>query len=291
MLANTPTIMTMRPTKRGTRTQKLSGWRSCGFSFPFAWRDLMSCRFTTCLDSRKTGYRVQQEVFRADTRKYAWGVPECLRFVEEGAERSQRGRIVRDKGLGPFILDILKDFGDRLAKSLRCDYENLREQPGATRFTADRDLLEPYQKVKGKISAMESLPGLYLKELARTAHTELRRIESHVEGVKAEWAEVFRTAPKTTQTAKVVDLRRKFESGPDVPHLTHLGDIPEIRASYAYGRYSVDKPSFAFSMAFDMLCKIKARESGGTTLSHEFGDLMTIPKIAVRTLSALRSDV
>ncbi len=57
----------------------------------------MSCRFTTCLDSRKTGYRVQQEVFRADTRKYAWGVPECLRFVEEGAERSQRGRIVRDK--------------------------------------------------------------------------------------------------------------------------------------------------------------------------------------------------
>jgi RNA-dependent RNA polymerase len=251
----------------------------------------MSCRFTTCLDSRKTGFRVQQEVFREDTRKYAWGVPDCFRSVDEGDERSQRGTIVRDKGLGPFILDILKDFGDRLAKILPGDYENLRELPGATRFTADCDLLGPYQKIKGKISEMELLPGVYLKELGRNASTELRRIESHVEDMKAEWANIFRTASKTTQTAKVVDLRRKFESGPDVPHLTHLGDIPEIRASYAYRRYGADKPSFAFSMAFDMLCKIKARESGGTTLSHEFGDLMTIPKVAVRTLSALRSDI
>jgi len=44
-------------------------------------------------------------------------------------------------------------------------------------------------------------------------------------------------------------------------------------------------------LAFDTLCKIKARESGGTTLNREFAELVTIPKIAVRTLSALRSDV
>src|SRR5712671_4291840 len=106
--ANIPISMTMRPTQRVTHTQKLSGWHICRFNFDLTRQNLMFCRFNTCLDSRKTGYRVQQEVFKKDTRYYAWGLPECLHPVEEGDQRSQRARIKRGEGLGPYVLDILQ---------------------------------------------------------------------------------------------------------------------------------------------------------------------------------------
>jgi hypothetical protein len=143
----------------------------------------------------------------------------------------------------------------------------------------------------GKLSDLESLPGSHLDELARKARRELRTIEAHVEDAKTEWARIFRSATKSAQNRMSVGLRQKFESGPDVPHLSHLGDISEIRASCAYRRCSADNPKFAFSMASDVLCKIKARESRGTTLSGEFAELVTVPKVAVRTLSALRPGV
>ena len=289
-LANIQTITGMRPTQRVTHTQKLSGWHICRFSFPLAWQSLMFCRFTTCLDSRKTGHRVQQEVFKKDM-KCSWGLPECLRSVEEGDQRGQNVRIKRGEGLGPFILDILQGFGHELKERFLREYENLSGQPGAAKIEADCDLLGPYQKIMGKLTIFESLPGVYLNELAREARTELRAIEEHVQNMKTDWARNFRKGPVSTQNRMLDNLRRNFESGPDVPLLSHLGDIPEIRASCAYRRCSADNPKFAFGMAFDVLCKIKARESRGTILSREFAELVTVPRIAVRTLSALRSGV
>jgi hypothetical protein len=220
----------------------------------------------------------------------SWGLPECLRPVDEGNQRSQDVRIKRGKGLDPFILDILQGFGNELKEGFLREYTNLSGQPGVARFEADRDLLGPYQKIMQKLSEIESLPGVYLNELARQARTELRTIDVHVENMKTEWARIFRTAPKSARN-RINNLRRKFESGPDVPYLSHLGDIPEIRASCAYRLCSADIPRFAFSVAFDVLCKIKAQESRGTILSREFAELVTVPKIAVRTLSALRSGV
>ena len=46
-------------------------------------------------------------------------------------------------------------------------------------------------------------------------------------------------------------------------------------------------PRFAFSAAFDVLCKITGRESRGITLIHEPAELVKVPKIAVRTLSGV----
>jgi RNA-dependent RNA polymerase len=223
----------------------------------------------------------------------SWGLPGCLRSVEEGDQRGQNVRIKRGQGLPPFILDTLQGFGGKLKEGFLREYTNLSGQPGASRFEADRDLLGPYQKIMGKLSEIESLPGVYFNELAREARTELRTIEADVENMKTEWARIFRTSSTSARDRMLDNLRRKFESGPDsdVPYLSLLGDIPEIRASCAYRRCSADIPRFAFSMAFDALCKIKAQESRGITLSREFADLVTVPKIAVRTLSALRSGV
>jgi hypothetical protein len=221
------------------------------------------------------------------------GLPECFPSAkgEDSDQRSQGGRVKRGKGLGPFILDILQDFGIELQERLLTEYENLRGRPGAAKFEADHDLLGPYRKITGKISEIESLPGVHLNKLAREARTELKKVEDHVEDMKSEWARVFRPASKSAQNRMLVDLRRKFESGPDVPHLSHLGDIPEIRASCAYQRCRADNPRFAFYVAFDVLCKIKAQESRGAILSQEFAELVTVPKIALRTLSALQPGV
>src|SRR6266852_3223171 len=124
ILGSTRTITARRPTQRATHTQKLSGWHTCRFNFSLAQQNLMSCRFTTCLDSRKTGYRVQQGVFKKDMRN-SWGRPECLRSVkgEDSDQRSQDVRVKRGKGLGPFILDILQDFGIGLQERFLREYE------------------------------------------------------------------------------------------------------------------------------------------------------------------------
>jgi hypothetical protein len=122
-----------------------------------ARQNLMSCRFTTCLDSRKTGHRVQQNVFDKDVKRYGWGLPECLRPVEDGREWDQNVRIRRSEALGPFVLDTLKDFGNSLANSFLRKYEELGSQPGAARSTtADCHLLGPYEQILMKLSKMES---------------------------------------------------------------------------------------------------------------------------------------
>jgi RNA-dependent RNA polymerase len=257
----------------------------------------MSCRFTTCLDSRKTGHRVRKSVFTQDVKRYGWGLPECLQKVERyGSEWNQSDLIRRDKALGPFVLDSLRDYGAHLARTFLNEYKNLSGQPEVSKFTTvDRHLLGPHQQIEKALSEMVSLPSVGIKELILEARRELRMIENHVDEMKSEWSHPPAPSAKkkskseSAQNLAIAALRRKFASGPDVPHLSRLGDISAIRASYAYKQCRPDNPRFAFSMAFADLCKIKAQESGGTILGRELAELMTVPKTAVRTLSAVRS--
>jgi hypothetical protein len=198
--------------------------------------------------------------------------------------------VKRHESLAPFVLDSLRSFGDHLADGFKGEY-HLRGQPGVSKFTTpDRHLFEPHQRIV-RLTESDSLPGVNTSEFILEARRELRMIQSHVDKMKAQWSSP--PAPKkksgSTQNQKVAALRVMFASGPDVPHLSLLGDIPAICASYAYMQCKADKPNFAFAMAFDELCKIKAQGLGGTVLSCELAELMTIPKTAVRTLSAIRS--
>lgn len=157
-------------------------------------------------------------------------------------------------------------------------------------MTPDRHLLGPYQQIAEKLSRMERLPQVHLNDLVREVHKEVEAIERHVKNMKSEWGKCFQKKNSgSTRNPMLIDLRRKFNSGPDAPHLSLLGDVPEIRASFAYKLHGTDNPTFAFSMAFEVLCVIKARALGGSIVDRELAELMAIPKVAVRTLSALRS--
>jgi hypothetical protein len=220
-------------------------------------------------------------------RQYGWGLPACLRPVEEGNQNPAK----RNALLGPFVLDTLKESGKDLVEGFLRKYKGFSGQPGAIKFmTPDHHLLGPHQQIVEKLSKMERLPQVHLSDLVREARKEVQEIERHVKNVKSEWGKcVHKKNSGSTRNPMLNDLRRKFNSGPDAPHLSLLGDVPEIRASFAYKLQGAEIPWFAFSMAFEVLCVIKARESGGTIVNRELAELMAIPKVAVRTLSALRS--
>ncbi|KAI0005558.1 RNA dependent RNA polymerase-domain-containing protein [Russula compacta] len=246
--------------------------------------------FTTCLDSKKTGHRVLASTFSQDSKQYGRGLPDCMRSDEETSEWNQSGLIRRPEALGPFVLDSLRNSSMALAGRFLTKYEQLSSQSGVSRFaTADLDLLRPHQQIVEKLSQMESRRGVNSEDFIREANRELRMIEDHVQGLSSRWPSIFRKKSRSVQTREKAALRQSFVTGPDVPNLSLLGDVPAIRASYAYKKCNPKSPSFAFAMAFEDLCNIKARESGGTTLERGFVELMAIPKTAVRTLSALRS--
>jgi len=254
-----------------------------GYSHPETVR--LAYMFTTCLDSRKTGLHVLENVFQKDSKKYAWPLPKCMQGDEEEGE-SQNSITIRGKELGPFILDDLLSFGDSVAKNFWVKYD----KPAMESFNSqDQHLLRPYQRILEKLSEMRSLPRVNVNDFLGEARRELGAIEKHVEDMKLEWARIFKAQQKRGQNHAIDLLQRKFASGPDVAHLALLGDVPEIRASYAYSLCKPINPKFAFAVAFKELCGIKAREVGGTTLDREFAELMSIPKSTVRALSALRA--
>jgi len=244
--------------------------------------------FTTCLDSRKTGHRVRQDVFVKDSKRYGLGLPECMGKVEK-YEWREDCNIRRDENLGPFVLESLRDFGKDLAGTFLTEYEKLGGQPAVNRFTTDQHILGPHQRIVKKLSEMESLLGPDGNKFIIEARKELGMIENHVDEIRAEWPKAFANRRKNAQNEAIADLRRKFVLEQNVPRLSLLGDIPAIRASYAYRQCWPNNPKFAFSMASEDICRIKAQESGGTVLDRDLADLMTVPKTAVRTLSALRA--
>jgi len=291
--ARTGIFLATRPILWGTLTKKQSGWPTCTPNFPLDRQSPMSYRFTTCLDSRKTGHRVRQDVFTKDSQRYGWGLPDCMSHVEK-YEWKEGSDVRRNKALGPFVLESLRDFGTDLANTFLSEYEKLGGQAGVGgSTTADNHLLGPHQRIVQKLSEMESLLGGDGNKLILEARRELGMIENHVDKIKSEWSKGFPSSRKkksgSTQKEGVAELRGRFVSGPDAPHLSLLGDIPAIRASYGYKLCWANKPTFAFSMAFEDICRIKAQELDGTILDRELAELMTIPKTAVRTLSALRA--
>jgi RNA-dependent RNA polymerase len=258
-------------------------------------QNLMSRRFTTCLDSRKTGHRVQREVFNKDSKRFGWPLPECLRQSDD--EKFPRNEIPkRDRTLAPFVLDALQDFGREVERSVLVKYKELGDTPGTGSGLRkqDEDLLKPYQRFSENLSKMESL---HIDEFLRQVLRELKMIEDHVKARQREWAETFRSqvshkkVPASTRRTAIAIIRQKFASGPDVPHISLISNVAAIRASYAYKQCKSENSTFAFALAFEELCRIKAQESGGSTLDRDFAELMAVPKSAVRVLSALRASI
>ncbi|KAI9067175.1 hypothetical protein FKP32DRAFT_1609566 [Trametes sanguinea] len=255
--------------------------------------------FNTILDSRKSGLRVKDEIFRQDKRKYDRKRPECLPSGSNTASEwfsSGSVMLARAPNLGPFILEDLLQHGKAMSNDVLIRYDKLKEAV-SFRKERDSDLLAPYERA---ISLLED----------EAVGEDLCRIRDHVLQHLDQWRRLAseskspstpsRTPARSARRRagplgpaekrkKWKDLARSFATGPELPpdsRLFRLADVDAIKASWAYA----EKPTqmFPWTVAFQTLCRIKAATQGSVAMAGHFADSMSIPSSGVRVFEQSR---
>ncbi|KAI0701242.1 RNA dependent RNA polymerase-domain-containing protein [Cerioporus squamosus] len=248
--------------------------------------------FNTVLDSRKTGHVVKEEVRKRDKRKYDLEQPPCLKSTKSTSGQMQGNLLPlrRSAGLGRFVLDELLQAGHEMRK------EKLKKYDELTTFgynEKDPDLVAPYNRV---LSLMHH--ETFKDDLALIGE----HIEKHIERWQTLSGESSR-APKTPSRrgkapatvgnsgkslrALWDELAPSFAAGPEISKdspLAAIGDLELLKASWAYAQ----KPKFAWRVAFQALCRIKASTRNPVAVTGEFADMMSITSSAGRVLEQSR---
>ncbi|KAI0370069.1 hypothetical protein BV20DRAFT_1075995 [Pilatotrama ljubarskyi] len=253
--------------------------------------------FNTILDSRKTGLRVKEQVYRTDKRQYDKQRPECLQ-TSTGADGlvlpTNVVPLKRPAQLGPFVLDELLVRGKRLRDDHLSRYEALRKSAASSEAN-DPDLLLPYHNVRRLVN--DPLLKHDLALIRAHVDTHIKRWQS----LTSESQSSARTPSRSSRTSrrragssnatekrnKWKELAQSFASGPNIAPdsiLALVGDVDAIKASWAYS----EKPNFAWRMAFQALCRIKATTQGSVAMTGRFADSMSISASAVRVLEQSR---
>jgi RNA-dependent RNA polymerase len=264
---------------------------------PFTIRRLANgvCRFTTELDSSKTGLRIKRKVLADDGKIAVYRLPDCMEAVDSADGRGLP--IIRHASLGPFILDILLEAGHQMKKKHLIAYDNLKKDLDHKK---DPDLCQPFLEASNNATEAAKAGFPYLAR-------DLAAIRSHVDSVYNSWCvaarEIKKSSPQNISPQKstpkkgrkhlsnqgdaMFDITKQFAHGPNnlSPFTTAVDDI---KASYAYERYhSWQKADyFAFNMAFKHLTIIKARAKGPVGMTLSFGESMTMSTSLLRAMEA-----
>ncbi|KAI0327690.1 hypothetical protein GY45DRAFT_1256557 [Cubamyces sp. BRFM 1775] len=248
--------------------------------------------FNTILDSRKSGLRVKEDVYRADKRVYDRSRPRCLPSKAQTDTISVANAVPlrRAPNLPRFVLEVLQEVGEQMRDDLLARYDTLCGGVGL--HDNDPDLLYPYEQA-AKLSDHPVIG------------PQLGIIRKHVEDHIVQWQKTAResgsSSPSRARRAKGKaarssavsekkrwrDLGQSFANGPQLPPdspLVLLGSVEAILASCAYKM----KPRFAWSVAFQPLCKIKATRQGSIGITGNFADSMSMSSSAVRVFQQSR---
>ncbi|KAI0673977.1 RNA dependent RNA polymerase-domain-containing protein [Trametes maxima] len=250
--------------------------------------------FNTILDSRKSGLRVQDEVFRRDKKQYDRKRPECLQGSRSADPTSNVvGLRSRPHSLGRFILDELMEAGKEMRDTHLARYDQL--SPDKMLGNRDPDLRGPYEAA---LPLMKN--PLFQKDLAA--------IRAHVEKHIEMWQKLARESkPNSYHTPSRTPVRKRRGGGPFTPaeqqrgwkDLTRsfadgpvfavesplaLTDVEALKASWAYH----EKPHFAWKVAFQALCRLKASSQRPVAMAGQFADTMSISSTAVRVFERNR---
>ncbi|KAI0640255.1 RNA dependent RNA polymerase-domain-containing protein [Trametes polyzona] len=252
--------------------------------------------FNTVLDARKSGLKVKDEVYRQDKRKYDRQRPACLSTRSAGAEGDLPSTVLpltRPANLGTFILDKLLEEGKRMRNEHLSLYDSFTRSHGYQE-RPDQELLRLYNQTL-----------LFAQNPAVKEHITL--IREHVDKHIKRWREAASSSSTTSRTPartprarrrtaaptavesrnKWKELAQSFATGPDLPSdslLASLGDLDAVKASWAYAQH----PRFAWSVAFQTLCRIKAMNQSAVVMTGSFADAMSISSSAVRVFEQSR---
>jgi RNA-dependent RNA polymerase len=232
-------------------------------------------RFTTCLDSAKTGLRLGKEAFKEDQKRYGRPRASCMVAPDksEQTEPTYQTHIPpkRSQSLNKFILDTLVATGNTLRiKHLRA-YDDLEEKAD---WKIDCDLTRPFKEAKEKAEMIQQRGfGGFVDEL--------EVIKAHVVEVREAYRIFWTSTGKRNEKKKSPDFARQFVEGPS-EHLVPLTtDVGAIKASYAYQLSA----NFALTVAFRELCTIKATASQHLPVTRSFAEAMTIGSSFLRVLA------
>ena len=239
-------------------------------------------RFTTCLDSGKSGLHVNTRRFREDQRTWDYPLPDCMKKGEDYVENRKALRPASNY----FVLDMLVKKGEEIRNQHLKKYEENKERV-ISAGGMDPSLIAPIARALEQIGPQ-----------SRPIHSELMELQMHVERVRGAWRVYWASKPgrrmalwskagkstsRLADTRRIEELRGDFISGPDTGKIRTLLAldpclVPKLRASIAAGSSgggSSDR--FAFAMAYETLLAIKAEASGGTSpIARSFGDILGV---------------
>ncbi|OCH92984.1 hypothetical protein OBBRIDRAFT_863326 [Obba rivulosa] len=259
-----------------------------GYDHPTTRR--LAFMFTTILDSRKTGYKVKDQIFKKDCAEHDREQPECMKpkpkSKDQAAYSTVNKRYLSRKVDGPFILEELFNEGKALGNEKLRAFDQLAP---SQREHRDPHLTKNYNDAE----SATSMPIIGPRKLPL-----VRCIRDFVDMHYASWRSQCGSSPSkpsSSNGAKAAKLKAlafqritaQFNRSPfeDVPpeEVKWLREQTElIKASYAYTL----SEKFAFSVALRTLCDIKARESpsGSSTSTLEFGKHSSISRSVIKLL-------
>lgn len=237
-------------------------------------------RFTTCLDSGKSGLCVNADRFREDQGAWDYPLPDCMKKGKDYVEN----RIALPPASNHFVLDVLMRKGEELRNWHLQKYEENKEKVYSGRV--DPDLAAPIACAIEQIGHKN-----------QAVYNELMELVEHVNKVWNTWGTYWKSKPnqqamiwskakkwadKTADIQQIAELQKDFVSspGPDkIGILLSLDPylVSKLKASIAIGANGRPRDRFAFAMAYKTLLRIKAEASGGVSpIAHSFGDILGV---------------
>jgi len=232
------------------------------------------CRFTTILDSPKTGLKIVDSVLKSDRGRYQWYLKPAWTTEDKPQAQSNTKNLVpvpRGKGLGPFIMDTLAEQVRQAVGVAKKKVEMTLQ--GLHLPTPDPALLSPHQSRLDDLEEYESKVvkhpecGIY----ATTLRRELDALKKHVDDVHAKWkkatGKTFTDLSIETRQDRLRALSKEFAGDPQFEvgigyvALRTRDERMEFKASYAY--YKHPRQRFPWDVATSALCKLKVASTPG----------------------------
>ena len=222
----------------------------------------MLVRFNTLLDSSKTGLRLKPGVFEKDRAKLGEQVPNF------------------DESSKPFILHTLVRAGKSEGDKLLQEYDNI----GQSVDRLDKDLKAPYDNCANFVlNAYENGFPIFTEQLGLVRKHVEKAQEAYKKASGKSKERSPQKKPKRRQDQKdpMANASRMFAE--EVENVNLIPNIKEVKASYAYHL----APKFAFEMAFQDLCLIKARASPGgiAPSTRNFDEAKTVSSKYLRAVA------
>ncbi|KAL0576928.1 hypothetical protein V5O48_005074 [Marasmius crinis-equi] len=237
-----------------------------GYSHPETIR--MAHMFCRTLDGTKTGLIALQDKVSADKRKYDKGAMHWK--PRKHGSSSEQTNVKRPRHLGPFIMDVIRDYADAKGKQAIREFQAKRQEHN--KHAPDPHLTAPWEEARKTAERCD----------IQRMQDDLDKIEQHVirmyEYHRNQVKQSFTGLPIEVRQNQLREMSRDFAASPPLSEVVFSEpELARLKASFAYlydsrpNAHQKKWTRFPWDVAFRELCAIKARATGvSKTVQNEF---------------------